>query len=81
VGQLKAATALARKNLTIRLNSIANTNVITSTGNSQYGGGQVTTQVPTQSTVSPQDQEAIDWAKANPNDPRAIKILQLHGIK
>lgn len=26
-----------------------------------------------------QDQEAIDWANANPNDPRAQKILQLQG--
>jgi hypothetical protein len=31
--------------------------------------------------LSPEDQEAIDWAKANPKDPRAIKILQIHGIK
>lgn len=25
------------------------------------------------------DQEALDWANANPNDPRAAKILQLQG--
>jgi hypothetical protein len=82
-GQLKAATDLARKNLTIRLNSIANTGTISATGQNQYGGGgQVETgQQPTQNTIAPEDQEAVDWAKANSNDPRAIKILQLHGIK
>ncbi len=31
--------------------------------------------------LSPEDQEAINWAKkANPKDPRAIKILKLHGM-
>ena len=27
----------------------------------------------------PQDSAAVSWAKANPNDPRAAKILQLNG--
>lgn len=27
------------------------------------------------------DAQAIKWAKENPTDPRAIKILQLHGVK
>ena len=30
--------------------------------------------------LTPQDQQAIGWAKANPNDPRAVKILQMHGM-
>lgn len=46
-GQLKAGTDLARKNLTIRLNSIANTGVISASGNSPYGGGQAGTPQPT----------------------------------
>lgn len=32
-------------------------------------------------TVSPQDQQAIDWAKQNRNDPRASQILQIHGMQ
>lgn len=28
---------------------------------------------------APEDQAAIDWATANPGDPRAAQILQLHG--
>lgn len=30
--------------------------------------------------ISPEDQKAIDWAKSNPKDPRAMQILKLHGI-
>ena len=30
--------------------------------------------------INPKDQQAIDWANSNPNDPRAKKILQLHGM-
>lgn len=30
---------------------------------------------------APDDQQAIAWAQANPNDPNAIKILNLHGIR
>lgn len=29
----------------------------------------------------PQDDAAIAWAKANPNDPRAAKILQANGVR
>ncbi len=29
----------------------------------------------------PQDSQAVEWAKANPTDPRAGKILQLNGAK
>jgi hypothetical protein len=38
-------------------------------------------QNPQPTQIAPEDQEAIDWAKANPNDPRAQQILKLHGIK
>lgn len=31
--------------------------------------------------LSDQDKAAIEWAKANPNDDRAKKILQMHGVK
>ena len=30
--------------------------------------------------LSPQDQQAIQWAQANKSDPRAAKILALHGM-
>lgn len=29
-------------------------------------------------SISPEDQQAIEWAKQNPSDPRAQKILKLH---
>lgn len=29
--------------------------------------------------LSEEDQEAVDWARANPNDPRSAQILKLHG--
>ena len=29
--------------------------------------------------LSPQDEAAIQWAKQNPSDPRAAKIMALHG--
>lgn len=28
-----------------------------------------------------EDAQAIQWAKANPQDPRAMKILELHGVR
>lgn len=31
--------------------------------------------------LAPEDQQAISWAQSNPNDPRAAKILQMHGAK
>jgi hypothetical protein len=31
--------------------------------------------------LSPQDQEAFDWSRANPNDPRSIKIKNRLGIQ
>ncbi len=34
-----------------------------------------------QTKVHPQDNEAVQWAKANPNDSRSAKILQLNGVK
>lgn len=33
------------------------------------------------SAMSSEDQQAIDWAKANPSDPRADQILKLHGVQ
>ncbi len=30
--------------------------------------------------LSTQDQQAIQWAKSNPKDPRAAQILQMHGM-
>ena len=30
--------------------------------------------------MSAEDQQALQWAQSNPNDPRAIKILQMHGM-
>lgn len=30
--------------------------------------------------LAPEDKQAVDWAKANPKDPRSQKILQLHGL-
>lgn len=35
----------------------------------------------TGNAVTDEDWQAIEWAKANKNDPRAVKILQLHGLK
>jgi hypothetical protein len=31
-------------------------------------------------TLSPQDQQALDWANANPDDPRAAQIKQRLGV-
>lgn len=35
---------------------------------------------PTQTNLSPKDQEAVDWARANPNDPRSAAILKANGF-
>jgi hypothetical protein len=43
--------------------------------------GQDTQGRPQTQVQSPQDQQAIAWANAHPNDPRAAKIKQLHGIQ
>jgi hypothetical protein len=34
----------------------------------------------TQAKLSPADQEAVDWARANPNDPRSAQILKANGL-
>lgn len=34
----------------------------------------------TPKAISPQDKKAINWAKSNPNDPRAKSILKMHGM-
>lgn len=31
--------------------------------------------------LSAEDQQAVEWARKNPNDPRSAKILQLNGLK
>jgi hypothetical protein len=31
--------------------------------------------------VHPQDSQALDWAKKNPNDPRSAQILKINGIQ
>jgi hypothetical protein len=36
---------------------------------------------PQQQQLTPQDQKAIEWAQAHKGDPRAAKILQLHGLQ
>lgn len=41
------------------------------------GGGQVRPSA----KQSPQDVEAIHWAQQNPKDPRAQRILKLHGVQ
>lgn len=35
-----------------------------------------TPELPPMSKASPEDQAAMDWAKANANDPRAVKIME-----
>lgn len=37
--------------------------------------------VETANKLSKEDQEAVNWAKKNPKDPRSAKILTLHGAK
>ncbi len=44
--------------------------------------GQGLIQAPQPATQAhPQDEAALTWAKSNPNDPRAIKIMQMNGAK
>jgi hypothetical protein len=46
-----------------------------------YREAQSAKNTPTNTALSPEDQAAIQWAQANKNDPRAVKILSLHGMK
>jgi len=47
----------------------------------EKGGAYISKQrAAAQGQPSGQDAEAISWAKSNPNDPRAAKILSLHGM-
>ena len=39
------------------------------------------TGTPESNAPHPDDNAAVQWAKSNPNDPRAAKILQLNGVK
>lgn len=36
-------------------------------------------EMPAAATLTPEDQAAVNWAKSNPNDPRAAAILKMHG--
>ena len=58
--------------------------------NETFSGGTVNVKQPPKindysskgkSSLSSEDQQAINWAKQNPNDPRAAQIFQLHGIR
>lgn len=44
-------------------------------------GFNTTSNYKSKKETSPEDAQAIQWAKQNPNDPRAAQILQLHGVK
>jgi hypothetical protein len=44
-------------------------------------GGQFTAKEPGTRALTPTDANALAWAKANPNDPRAAAILQRLGVK
>lgn len=48
----------------------------------QAGGALLDLAIPSAQAagLTPEDQQAIDWAKKNPNDPRSVQILQMHGI-
>lgn len=43
-------------------------------------GGATSRNLQSNSASSSEDQAAIDWAKKNPNDPRAQQILKMHGM-
>lgn len=45
-----------------------------------YKTPKVPTPTPTSPKLSAQDQQAAEWANANPNDPRAAKILKRLGM-
>lgn len=45
------------------------------------GGTGAAPAAATQRTLSPLDQQALGWAKANPNDPKAAAILQRLGVQ
>jgi len=44
----------------------------------QQGGGKK--DATNKKAFSEQDKQAIDWARSHPDDPRAAKILKLHGL-
>lgn len=46
----------------------------------KYLSGAQPAQAPAKPAMSPQDQQAAQWANANPNDPRAAKIKQRLGL-
>ena len=77
MGNIKTSWDSQQKTLRDNMKAQApkNTQAVANTDQSQGS------QNPSPAQIAPEDQEAIDWAKSNPNDPRAQKILQLHGIK
>ena len=48
----------------------------TARGSEMQGGTQA---ISGESKLTPEDQNALDWANQNPNDPRAAQIKKLHG--
>lgn len=48
-------------------------------GNDISGMGMNSANASTKSEITPQDAEALFWARKNAKDPRAQKILQMHG--
>jgi hypothetical protein len=57
----------------------------TKTGEIDLIEGQTLVRIQKESTplsknLTEKDQQAIQWARANPNDPRANKILAINGI-
>lgn len=43
-------------------------------------GAQFVSNIPSQVESATHDQRAVEWAKANPSDPRSAKILKLNGL-
>lgn len=62
------------------LEKAANVPLTTRIGNF-LSGNKAANELQNQALAHPDDDKAIAWANANPNDPRAIKIKQLHGIQ
>lgn len=83
-GQFREALKQARLNIGYRIKSIENAGVAGASEGNKYAPKEAPAQAsaaPAAAPVSQADQDAINWAKANPNDPRSAKILALHGVK
>jgi len=44
-------------------------------------GGAPPVKAPPSQALSTEDQQAVDWARQNPSDPRSAQILKLHGLQ